>query len=282
MERNNGKYDSIETAADGSDFPVDCELKPRETSFFHDVLAISGRSIRQLPREPEAVFPALMIPVFFMAVNIGSLESLTESVLGIDYKAFQLPVGIVFAVTGISRGASLVADLNSGYFDRLLMTPVSRLAILIGTMLADFVLVALMTLPVLCLGFTIGVRFYNGILGFFVFVAISALWGMIFPGFTYAIAFRTESPAAVASATILFFPFAFLTTTFLPMEQLNGLLKVVAVVNPVTYILEALRSLLTEDWNWAAISPALTAITLVGILSIGLALTALKGRVDVQ
>ncbi|MGQ5261963.1 ABC transporter permease [Micromonospora sp. ZYX-F-536] len=270
----------VATNVDAEQFGVDPELRPRDQSFIRDVLIIARRSIRQLPREPEAVFPALLIPVFFMAVNIGSLEKLTESALAIDYKAFQLPVGIVFAVTGISRGASLVADLNSGYFDRLLMTPVSRLALLIGTMAADFVLVALMTLPVLCLGFIVGVGFHNGVLGFLVFVGISALWGMVFPGFTYAIAFKTASPAAVASATILFFPFAFLTTTFLPKDQLNGTLDAVATVNPVTYILEALRSLLTEDWNMSAIGPALLAIGVVGILSIGLALTALKGRVS--
>ncbi|MFF3227111.1 ABC transporter permease [Nocardia suismassiliense] len=266
--------------AGGEEFAVDPELDPRGSSFLRDVAVIARRSIRQLPREPEAVFPALMIPVFFMAVNIGSLEKLTESALAIDYKAFQLPVGIVFAVTGISRGASLVADLNSGYFDRLLMTPVSRLALLIGTMAADFVLVAMMTLPVLCLGFIVGVGFYNGILGFLVFIAISALWGMVFPGFTYAIAFKTASPAAVASATILFFPFAFLTTTFLPKDQLNGALGAVANVNPVTYILEALRSLLSGDWNVSALAPAFIAIILVGILSIGAALTALMRRVS--
>jgi len=248
--------------------------------FLRDAISIAGRSIRQLPREPEAVFPALLIPVFFMAVNIGSLQKLTESSLDIDYAAFQLPVGVVFAVTGISRGASLVADLNSGYFDRLLMTPVSRLALLIGTMAADFVLVALMTVPVLCLGFALGVTFPNGVLGFLAFVGISAVWGMVFPGFTYAIAFKTASPPAVASATILFFPFAFLTTTFLPKEQLTGWLSTFATINPVTYILEALRSLLSGDWDASAIGGALIAIVSVGILSISLALMALLGRVS--
>lgn len=262
------------------EFPVDADLQPKPQGFLRDVWTIAARSIRQLPREPEAVFPALFIPVFFMAVNLGSLQKLTESSLNINYEAFQLPVGVVFAVTGISRGASLVADLNSGYFDRLLMTPVSRLALLIGTMCADFVLVAFMTIPVLCLGFVVGVSFPNGVLGFLAFVGISAFWGMVFPGFTYAIAFKTASPPAVASATILFFPFAFLTTTFLPQHQLTGWLSKVATINPVTYILEALRSLLSGDWNFSALSKAVTAIVLVGIMSISLALMTLLGRVS--
>jgi ABC-2 type transport system permease protein len=88
----------------------------------------------------------------------------------------------VFAVTGVNRCASLVADINSGYFDRLLMMPVSGLALLIGTMAADFVLVATITPPVLCLGFILGVEFYNGFLGFLAFIGMAAFWGMVFRG----------------------------------------------------------------------------------------------------
>jgi len=261
-------------------FPVDSELMPQSKGFLRDVGIIAARSIRQLPREPEAVFPALLIPVFFMAVNIGSLQKLTESILTIEYEAFQLPVGVVFAVTGISRGASLVADIQSGYFDRLLMSRVSRLALLIGAMCADFVLVAGMTLAVLALGFAVGVSFPSGIAGFLAFVGISALWGMVFPGFTYAIAFRTASPSAVAAATILFFPFAFLTTTFLPKDQLSGWLSRVATINPVTNILDVLLSLLTPGWDLEAIGRTVLAILLVGVLSMSMALFALLNRVS--
>ncbi|MFT7650787.1 MAG: ABC-2 type transport system permease protein, partial [Candidatus Poriferisodalaceae bacterium] len=69
----------------------------QHVSFFGDVATVARRALRSLLREPEAVIPALLIPVFFFIVNTGSLEDFVEQIPGIDYKAFQLPVGIIFA-----------------------------------------------------------------------------------------------------------------------------------------------------------------------------------------
>ena len=109
------------------------------------------------------MIPALMIPLFFFVVNVGALQDFSEQgIAGFDYKAFQLPVAIIFAVTGISRAGTLVLDIQDGYFDRLLMTPVKRLALLLGLMVADFALVCGLCIPVMGLGFALGVRFETG------------------------------------------------------------------------------------------------------------------------
>ena len=84
-----------------------------------------------------------------------------------------------------------------------------------------------------------------------------SLWGLAFTGFPYAIALKTGSPAAVNSSFLLFFPFAFLTTTFVPEEALTGWLATIATYNPVTYILEALRSLLFVGWDATALAQGL-------------------------
>ena len=88
----------------------------REVGFVHDVRAVAGRALRQIPREPAAVIPAVFVPAFFYAVNLGALEKLAGTAL--DYKAFLLPMGIAFAVTGMSRAPALVSDIQGGYFDR--------------------------------------------------------------------------------------------------------------------------------------------------------------------
>ena len=147
---------------------------------------------------------------------------MAEKIPGIDYKEFQLPVAIIFAVTGISRAVTLVTDIQTGYFDRLSLTPVNRLAMLFGLMVADLALVFALTLPVLALGFVIGVGFESGPLGVVVFVLIAGLWGLVYTGFPYAIALKTGNPAAVNSSFPLFLPFVFLTTIFLPLEAMTG------------------------------------------------------------
>ncbi len=147
-------------------------------------------------------------------------------------------MAIIFAVTGVSRASAIVTDIQSGYFDRLLLTPVRRQMLLLGLMAADFLAVILLTIPVLLLGLVLGVTFETGILGMIVFLLYGAMWGLAFAGFPYAIALKTGNPAAVNASFILFFPFAFLTTSFLPQEALTGWLSTVATYNPVTYVLD--------------------------------------------
>ncbi len=247
--------------------------------FARDLSSVAYRAVRGMPREPEFFIPALIIPVFFFVVNVGALQDAAEGPLGVDdFKAFQLPVALIFAVTGISRASALVTDIQGGYFDRLLMTPVSRPALLLGLMVADFVAVLVLSLPVVALGLVLGVSFGTGVAGLVVFVFLAAFWGLAFTGFPYAIALKTGNPGAVNSSFILFFPFAFLTSTFLPERALTGWLATVADYNPVTYILRAMRSL-TEGWDGGALLQGAGAIAGVAIVSFALAFAALRGRV---
>ena len=255
-------------------------IRARPPGFFVDLVSIAGRALRTIPRAPAEIIPALMIPLFFFVVNVGALQDFSErGIRDFDYKAFQLPVAIIFAVTGVSRASTLVTDIQDGYFDRLLLTPVRRLALLLGLMVADFALVCGLCIPVMGLGFALGVRFETGLLGMIAFVLIAGLWGLVFTGFPYAIALKTGSPQAVASSFILFFPFAFLTTSTLPRPFLTGWLDTVAGYNPVTYLLDGLRALVSQGWEWATIGKGLLAIALVGSASMSMCFAALRGRV---
>lgn len=250
----------------------------RPAGFFADCFAMATRSVRAVPREMEFVVPALVVPVFFYAINIGALEKLAEQGTGVDFKAFQLPVAILFAVTGLSRASALVTDIQNGYFDRLLMTPIKRLSLLLGLMMADLVLIITLSIPVVLMGFIVGVRFETGLPGVLLFILMAGLWGLAFTGFPYAIALKTGNPAAVNTSFVLFFPFMFLTTSFLPEEALTGWLQAIAKWNPVTYLLASMRSLLYGGWDWYEIGIGFLAIAGVGAVSMTLAFTALRGR----
>jgi ABC-2 type transport system permease protein len=275
--------ESVRLGPSGRGFPTarsTSTIRARKAGFLRDVWSVAIRALRALPREPEMIFPALIIPVFFFTVNIGTLQDFAEQgIAGLDFRAFQLPTAIVFAVTGISRAHALVTDIQSGYFDRMLMSPVRRLALLLGLMVADLALVMALTLPVLVLGFAVGVGFETGVLGVLLFVLLAGFWGLAFTGFPYAIALKTGSPGAVASSFILFFPFAFLTTATLPQEALTGWLETISRYNPMTYLLAALRSLLYGGWQAEPLLEGILAIAGVAVVSMSLALAALRGRV---
>jgi len=261
--------------------PIARTTRSRRGAFARDLVTIARRALRGALRDPAAVIPALIVPVFFFAVNVGSLEAVAQAAGTPDYHAFQLPVAIIFAVTGVSRANALVADIASGYFERLLLTPVNRLALLLGLMVADFALVVALCVPVLALGVLTGVSFAAGPAGVVVFVLLAACWGVAFTGFPYAIALRTGSPGAVAASFILFFPFAFLTTAYVPRELLGGWLATASDWNPVTYVLAGLRSLVIDGWDAGAIGGSIAATGIVAAVSIGLALGALRRRVRV-
>jgi ABC-2 type transport system permease protein len=259
------------------------EVRARPSGFFRDLLTVAGRALRAIPREPETFIPALFIPTFFFIVNIGALQDLTENFPGnegFDYRAFQLPTAIIFAVTGISRAPGLVTDIQSGYFDRLLLSPARRLPLLLGLMVADLVLVIGLCIPVIILGLIVGVSFGTGLLGMIVFIMIGAFWGLAFTGFPYAIALKTANPGAVGASFILFFPFAFLTSSTVPLDQLTGWLRWVARFNPITYILESMRSLTGDTWEWIEIGKGVLAILVVAVITQTMALLALRGRLD--
>jgi ABC-2 type transport system permease protein len=255
-------------------------IRARESGFLRDVRSVAGRALRQIPREPASVLPAVLVPAFFYTTNLGALENLARGTEGFSYKAFLIPMAIAFAVTGMSRAPTLVTDIQGGYFDRLCMTPIRRVALLLGLMVADVVVIVALCVPVLTIGFAVGVRFATGVPGVLAFVAFSALWGLVFTGLPYAVALKTGSPAAVSSSFVIFFPLFFLSDAVVPKQELTGWFSAIATYNPITYLLGALRSLITSGWQVRTLMEGLAALLGIGIVSMSLALLALRGRIN--
>jgi ABC-2 type transport system permease protein len=257
-------------------------ITARRAGFVRDVMTVAGRGLRSIPRDVESVLPALIIPVFFFFVNVGALQPLAElgNEPGFDFRAFQVPTAIMFGITGVTRAPMLVLDIQSGYFDRLLITPARRPALLLGLMASDFVLAMALTLPVLVLGLIVGVSYAAGALGWVMILLIAATWSLAYAGFPYAIALKTGNPAAVNTAFLIFFPFIFLTTAFVPKDNLEGWLADVATFNPVTYVLEGMRSLIQEGWVAEDLLLAFLAIAGVMVVTLTMSFLALRGRVS--
>lgn len=185
-------------------------------------------------------------------------------------------VAVVFAMTGISRALALVTDIQAGYLGRLLVSPVNHFSLLLRLIVADHALVIALCVPVL--GFVLDVGFATGPVGVLTFVLLSGFWRLAFTEFPCTIALRTGNPATANFSFILFLPFAFLTTTFLPQEALTGWFATVADYNPVTYLLADLRPLITDGWVASDLMPTLGAVA-AGCATLGLAFSVLRARV---
>ncbi len=237
------------------------------------------RPMRTSIRTPAYLVPNLVVPIFFFFMMVGALESFAGSFGVENWKAFQLPVAILFAAQGGSAGLNMVADIESGYLDKLLVTPASRLSILVGAMTADLMRVTAQATIVLLVGAAAGVQFETGVVGALVLIALSGLYGLSYSGFGFAMALKTGNAQSTQTVQFLFLPLLFLTTMFAPREALAGWLSTAATLNPLTYLLAGARSLSMNGWDASDLGGAILAVAVLGTISMSLALLAFRGRV---
>ena len=242
-------------------------------------LLLGAREIRTVLRTPAYLLPNLMVPIFFYFVMVGSLEEFATRSGIENWQAFQLPVGILFAVQSGSAGLNMVVDIESGYFDKLLLTPANRLAILVGAMGADFFRIMAQAAIVLAVAIPAGLHFETGLFGMVVMVLITSVWGLAFSAIGFAVALKTGNSQATQSIWTLFMPFMFLTTAFAPLDALSGWLKVAATFNPMTYVLKGMRSLSMQGWDAGALSEAVLAVAVFGTITLTMAFLAMRSRV---
>lgn len=252
--------------------------------FIQQVTMMTWRSLVTMSRTPAAVLPALFISAFFLFVYEATLgnsaEQIIASVSGNGYLGFILPLSVVSASlsgAGIA-GQNLVRDIESGYFDKLLLTPINRSALLLGQIIAGAFVLTLQTVIIIGIGLLMGLNSETGIGGLFAVLGFALLLGIGFAGFSVGVALRSGNAAATQSAGFLFFPLTFLTATFVPVELLSGWLKTVAQVNPITYILDAMRGVLLTGWNGEELMIGLLACAILGIIPFLFALTSLRAR----
>ena len=236
---------------------------------------LGQRALREGWRTPEALLPTLFIPLFFLVVNVGQAAKIfpgetTDFLHGQGYGAFQLPSSLLLAASFGTAALFLVEDIEGGYFDKLRAAPISRTALVLGRLIAEFAKGVLISTLIVVLGIIFGISIASGVLGFLLLVLLTALWACVFVGFMQLIAMKTRSAAATNSGGLIFFPLLFLTPNFVPRDLLTRPMEIAATFNPVTYVMEALRSLILEDLVWSKIAYGFLVVAVLGAIMLAL------------
>ena len=238
-------------------------------------IALGTRALREALRQPDALFMTMFIPIFSLVVNTGQAAEIFPSestgfLKGQGYGAFQLPITLLLAASFGMAALFLVEEIEGGYFDKLRAAPVSRTAIVMGRLIAELVKGVLIATAIVVLGLIFGITIASGVLGFVLLVGLTALWAVAFTGFMQLIALKTRSAAATNSGGLVFFPLLFLTPNFVPRDLLTRPMEIAATFNPVTYVMEALRSLILENLDWGTILPGFAVALVVAALALAL------------
>lgn len=241
-------------------------------TFFNDWYYLSIRSIKQIWRPLMALIPSLFIPIFFYVVNSSSLAAFAKNPgfpANIEYRDFIAPVAIFTAIffSAGNAGIELVQDIDSGYFKKLLIMPINRLAILFGRLTEVAVQAVFQGGIVLVLLLLFGVRFQTGFLGVLAMFGILVIFAMAWSCIGMIAALRTQNARLVQSMFILVFPFLYLTTSQAPKNLLPAGFRTIVSLNPVTNIIDGSRALVLSGWSDPAIWHGfLTAVVMFVVL----------------
>jgi ABC-2 type transport system permease protein len=244
---------------------------------------LARRSVLRTMRQPAQIVPALVFPLFLLAVNSGGLKDAT-SLPGFptdSYLTFALAVpfmqGALFSV--MNTGTDLARDIETGFLNRLALTPLRGMALLSGLLAGSIVLGLVQAATYLVVGLTAGAELAAGVPGALVIIVLSVSITVAFGSVGLFAALRFGSGEAVQSLFPVFFVFLFLSSMALPLDLLQtDWFHAVASANPVSYLLEAFRSLLIEGWDPAALALGFGIAAAILVIGMFAASAALKTR----
>jgi ABC-2 type transport system permease protein len=238
---------------------------------------LARRSVVRTMRQPASIFFPLAFPVLLLAVNSGGLKAETH-LPGFptdSFLAFALAVpfiqGGLFA-TG-NAGIDVAKDIQTGFLNRLALTPMRGIALLLGELGGVMTLALIQAAFYLAIGVVFGVHLASGILGGFVMIALAAVIALGFAAFGAFAALRTGSTEAVNGIFPVFFVFLFISSMNIPRNLMSvDWFRWFATVNPVSYLIEGMRSLIITGWDGQALGLAFGIG--VGVIVAGFALAA--------
>jgi ABC-2 type transport system permease protein len=244
---------------------------------------IARRSVLRTARQPANVIFPFVFPTALLAVSSAGLSPATEipgfptdSYLAF-FVAFPFIQGALFAT--MNAGTDLARDIQTGFLNRLALTPLRGVALIAGQLAGIAAMGFVQSLYYLAVALIIGVRLESGIAGAVVLIVLATAVAIAFGALGAFFALRTGSGEAVQGLFPLLFVGLFLSSMNLPRNLIEtDWFRIVATFNPISYLIEGLRSLIIAGWDWQALALAFGFAAALAIASLAAATWALSLR----
>ena len=244
---------------------------------------IANRSVRRTLRQPALIVPTILFPLLLLAINASGLD-VTKNIPNFpadSYLDFALVVtfmqGGLFAAT--TAGTELATDIETGFLNRLQLTPLRAPAILVGQLAGAMVVAFLSSVVYLAVGLLAGAHIAAGVGGAALLIVLAMLVALAFGGLGSIIGARTGSAEAVQGMFPLLFVFFFLSSMNLPRNLIEAdWFRTVAAWNPISYLVEGLRSLVITGWDGTALWRCLVTAVAISVLGFLGASSSLRTR----
>ena len=244
---------------------------------------LARRSVVRTLRQPAMVIPALVFPLMLLSINSAGLDSATELPGFPTDSYFEFALAIAFVQGALfsanSAGTNVSADVETGFLNRLSLTPLRRVALLLGQLAGILALGLIQAVTFLAVGVVFGAGIAAGVAGALVIVALSLVISLGFGCIGAFLALRTGSGEAVQGAFPLLFAALFLSSMALPRDLIEtDWFRTVATWNPVSYMLEGIRSLVITGWDGEALALGFACAGGLAVLTLAATTAALRTR----
>jgi ABC-2 type transport system permease protein len=244
---------------------------------------LARRSVVRTLRQPAMVIPALLFPLMLLSINSAGLDSATELPGFPTDSYFEFALAIAFVQGALfsanSAGTNVSADVETGFLNRLSLTPLRRVALLLGQLAGILALGLIQAVTFLAVGVVFGAGIAAGVAGALVIVALSLVISLGFGCIGAFLALRTGSGEAVQGAFPLLFAALFLSSMALPRDLIEtDWFRTVATWNPVSYMLEGIRSLVITGWDGEALALGFACAGGLALLTLAATTAALRTR----
>jgi ABC-2 type transport system permease protein len=220
---------------------------------------VARRSMLKTLRQPLIVGPTLIFPLFFLAITAPGLEGATE-IKGFPTDSYlSFAMGMIFVQAALNAvttaGGGLAEDIQTGFLSRLSLTPLTRVALIIGSLAGTVVLAAISAVIYIGVGLVFGAEIEAGVGGAVALVALTVLFSIAFGAIGMFVALRTGDAESVQAVFPLLFALFFLSSMAMPRNLIQkSWFETVATYNPLSYLIEAVRSLLITGWDEEALA----------------------------
>jgi ABC-2 type transport system permease protein len=254
------------------------------TPGMRQTVALARRSIFATFRFPQAWFPSLFFPLVLLAIFTASFGRSIGFIPGFPkvdgFLSFALTGTIVQGVliSSVGAGAFFAGDIEGGFFDRLVSSPTSRLAILVSRLLASVVLATGQAIVFTLIALAFGATIKGGVVGAMIVIVLAGLLAIPMAGLGVFLALRTGSAEAVQGMFPLFFALMFFSSTFFPRETMTGWFQVAADINPISHLVEGMRRQIIVGVDWRAAATSFVIIVVLGLITVGASAMSYRRR----
>jgi ABC-2 type transport system permease protein len=255
----------------------------RRSTLAVQVGMLARRSVVRTLRQPLMVVPSLFFPLLLLSINSSGLDSATRLPGFPTDSYFQFALAIPFIQGALfsanSAGTNVANDIESGFLNRLSLTPLRRVSLMMGQLAGILALGLIQAVTFVIIGVAFGSGIKAGVSGALVIVALSLVISLAFGCIGAFVALRSGTGEAVQGVFPLFFAALFLSSMSLPRNLIEtDWFRTVATYNPVSYMLEAIRSLVIDGWDGEALALGFACAGGLAAIALFAASSALRTR----